>query len=127
MAGKRKIKPNKTQGGSRKGAGRPKQKRNYSDSLKAEVVLAAEELAAEHGISVAKSLLKLIFDSDVQDTVKASIAKWYADILVTKETEKTITHNTKSQPEIYLPKRLEDPAKVIPIDGGKGGDKTGTR
>ena len=109
-------------GGKRANSGpKPKEARNFSIDVKNRVLKAAEELAKEYGEPIEKAFMRLLYSDNIQDTVKASVAKWYADILVIKESETTTTHKTKTTPEIYLPKEREDPAKIIPIDGGKSG------
>jgi len=107
-------------GGKRTGAGRKKKEpRNFSAEVKEAVLKAAERLRKEYGIPVEEAILKLLYEDGIQDTVKVGIAKWYSDVLVAKESEKTITHKGETGPEIYLPKMREDPAKIIPIKGGK--------
>jgi hypothetical protein len=108
-------------GGKRTNSGRKEIKRNFSAEVKGRVRKAAEKLEKEFGYGIEECILRLLYDDKFHPTAKSGIAKWYADVLVTKESEKTITHKGETKPEIYLPKEKEDPAKIIPIDGGKRG------
>jgi hypothetical protein len=117
MAGKK-----NRSGGARKGSGpKPKPKeRNYSDEFKDAVVKYAKELAIEYKEPIEKAFLRMMYDDDVQDTVKSSIFKVYAEVLLVKETKKDVNIKGELKPMVIgLPEKQPDPAKLIPIKGGK--------
>jgi len=119
MAGKKKIKEASGHGGARKGSGPPKKSRNFSLGVKERVRNAAEKLEKEFGYGIEECILRLLYDDKFHPTAKSGIAKWYADVLVIRESESTTTHKDERKPEIYLPKKKNDPAKIISINGGK--------
>ena len=47
-----------------------------------------------------------------------AIAKLFNEVLVIKESEKTIKNVGSYAPAVALPRMQADPAKIIPIDGG---------
>jgi hypothetical protein len=108
-------------GGSRPGAGRPqKQKPDYENKFKQRILKAARELKKEHGISIEKAMLCLCFDADTQDSVKASIFKIYADMFVVKSSRRGAEPEVRNRgPVIGLPPMRPDPAKIVPLEGGK--------
>jgi len=119
MAGK---KGQKGGGGARKGAGQPKKPPNeYSRDVKAKYIQAAKKLQKEFGYGIEECILRLLYSDDIQDTVKVGIVKLYNDVLVIRETKQEINTNQNSAPAIRLPPRKADPAKIIPIKGGKKG------
>ena len=131
-------------GGSREGAGRPKEKKIISEEVKKNYRRAAEELAEEYGESIEKAGLRLVFKNDVQDSVKIAALKEYGQVLVSKESDKRSTIEDK-EPEfplgptilseeemaayrllkprwgelsraiVILPEQMPDPAKQIPF------------
>lgn len=120
MAGKtRKPKTGDKRGGGRPNSGPKKQERDFSRDVKAAYIKAAEELAEEFGEPIEKAMLRLVYGDKIQDSVKASILKAYNDVLVAKESEQTVTHRDAIGPAIGLPPSKNDPAKIIPIEGGK--------
>ena len=81
---------------------------------------AARKLAREKGETIEYHLLSMIFDGDIQDTVKASIMKSYNEALIVKKTEsesKSVVHSTTG-PAIGLPPIKQDPALQV-VGGGK--------
>ena len=107
-------------GGARPGAGAPKKpKPDYDEKFKKQVLKAARELQKEHGISIEKAMLSLIYDEKAQASVKASVFKTYVEMFVTKHSAKDVTVDDKRGPVIGLPPMREDPAKIVAIDGGK--------
>ncbi len=114
MAGKK-----EQSGGSRPGAGRPRTKKTISEKVKNNYLKAARELAKEYGEPIEKAVLRLIYKEGVQDSVKASVLKAYNEALLIKETEKDININNNQGPKIGLPEMRPDPAKLIPLQGGK--------
>jgi hypothetical protein len=108
-------------GGKRAGSGPKKKEKGSSEYVKDNYITAAEKLAKKHKKTIEEALLEMMFDQDVQDTVKASIAKTYNDALISRETEQNINVTQNSGPAIGLPPSREDPAlKVV-----KGGKKEG--
>ena len=119
MAGKSKLKPKKkdNRGGKRPGAGRPKrEKPDYDDDFREYCGKAIAKVEKKHGETMAEAVFGMIWDSEVQDTVKVSIWNKYCDMNTVKKSESNQTI-TKNGPVIGLPPRYEDPMTVI--DGGK--------
>ena len=134
-------------GGSRPGAGRPRKEKTVSEKVKANFLKAARELAKEYGESIEKAILRLAFKDGIQDTAKIAILKAYSEALIAKESNKNvrIDETKRSAPivlpekmlemleylspeekekvfpggKIFLPEKKPDPAKLIPIAGGK--------
>ena len=108
-------------GGLRPGAGRPQKKRSdYEKKFKQRVLKAARELKKEHGINIEKAMLSLCYDANTQDSVKASIFKIYADMFVVKSSRKGAEPGVAHRgPVIRLPPMRPDPAKIVPLEGGK--------
>jgi hypothetical protein len=122
VAGKKKIPGVKkdNRGGKRAGSGqKPKEPKQFSRDVKAKYIQAAEKLAKEYGYGIEECILRLLYGEEIQDSVKVGIVKLYNEVLVIRESSSTVTHKGESKPEIYLPKSKPDPAKIIPIDGGK--------
>ena len=129
MAGKKKkpgVKKD-NRGGKRTNAGRKpaKPKGIHSDDAKQAWMDAADKLKEEHdGETIQYAALKMVYDDNVQDSVKASILKVYDDAVLIKETTQNIESKTEhKQLVIGLPKQRHDPAKLIPMDGGKDADR----
>ena len=106
-------------GGYRPGAGRPRKKKTISEKVKNNYLKAARELAKEYGEPIEKAVLRLIYEGDVQDSVKASILKAYNEALLIRETEKDVNVNFNRGPLIGLPEMKPDPAKLIPLKENK--------
>jgi len=93
-----------THGGYRNGAGRPYKKKTVSEKIKNNYSKAARKLAKEHdGETIEYAVLKLLYKSDVQDSVKASIIKTYNEAMITKETDLNVDVKVAQGPTIYLP------------------------
>jgi len=127
-------------GGSRLGAGRPRKKKMVSERIKNNYLKAARELAKEFGYTIEEAILRLVYEDDVQDSVKVAVLKAYNDALLVKESEKDININKHqhSGPTIFetndrgemvitklgsghiaLPELRHDPAKLIPMKENK--------
>lgn len=106
-------------GGAREGAGRPKEKKTVSEEVKAAYIRAAKELAKEYGESVEKAILRMAYLDNVQDSVKVAVLKAYNEALLVKESAQNVNVNKYPTPVIGLPPMKTDPAKIIPIEGGK--------
>ena len=102
-------------GGMREGAGRPRKKKTVSEKVKANYTRAANKLKREHnGETIEYTVLKLLYQDDIQDSVKVGILKAYNEAMITKETETDINVKISQGPQIYLPEPMPDPAKLIP-------------
>jgi len=126
MAGKKKKPGAKTEnrGGKRNPVGGrpPKNMGSISDDVKQAWVDAAKRLEEEFGMPIQEAALRLIYDSGTQASVKASILKVYNEATLVKESKSEVT-KTEKPLVIGLPRKRQDPAKVIPIDGGKNDRK----
>ena len=80
---------------------------------------AARELAKEYGETLEKAVLRLIYKNKIQDSVKVAILKAYNEAMLVKESKKDVNVNDHRGPKIGLPEMKPDPAKLIPIKGGK--------
>ena len=127
-------------GGARPGGGRPpKEKPEYEEEFRDAVLKAAQKLAKKYGKTLEEALLSLCFEDDTQDSVKASIFKVYADMFTVKRSRQSVElkdhhpgptifkENDRGElvitklgsPTICLPETRPDPAKLIPVKGGK--------
>lgn len=97
-------------GGKRKGAGRPKKTKDYSEETKNGWLKAIKKVAKEKGQTYQEVLVEMLYDNDIQDTVKASIAKIIGEVLVVKATEQKIDVKADKGPVFYIPKKDPDPA-----------------
>lgn len=95
---------------------------SISDDVKQAWVDAAKRLEEEFGMPIQEAALRLIYDSGTQASVKASILKVYNEATLVKESKSEVT-KTEKPLVIGLPRKRQDPAKVIPIDGGKNDRK----
>lgn len=96
-------------GGAREGAGRKKKEpKDYSEALKKEWLKAEKELTKEYGETPSKKLLRMVYDEDVQEAVRASIGKQRIELLGVKESKQTVDHNFTG-PAIGLPPIQEKP------------------
>ena len=82
-------------GGPRPNSGRPRKVKTVSEKVKKSILKAARELAKEHGMSLEKAMLRLCFDDNVQDSVRASIWKSYLESMVAKESKQEVGLNNK--------------------------------
>lgn len=95
-------------GGARGGAGRKKQVRQYSDAIKSRLMRALEEQAKKTGKDWLEDLAEMNQDPKIQDSVRLAAKKLVADILVVKESVKTV----ETLPGVVeLPSRVEDPVE----------------
>lgn len=99
-------------------AGRPKKKRNVSETIKSNYIKAAKQLAKEYGYTLEYAMLNMIYDKTIQDTVKASIMKSYNEAMIVKESQKEIKVTDTRPPSVYLPDMDGDPALKL-VEGGK--------
>jgi hypothetical protein len=113
-------------GGARPGSGRPRNKTDikYLDQkLRKKWLDAATRLAKNTGETVEYHLLSMIADPFVQAAVKIPIMRLYVEMIsdsAKPEEEAAGGEKEKESPVgLYLPERQEDPAKIIPMKGGK--------
>ena len=98
-------------GGYRKNAGRPKTTKVMPESVKDAIKKAAQELAEEYGEPLEKAILRLIYQKNIQDSVKASIWKSYIDAMVSKKVEQSLNLKREHQgPTIY---KVNDKGEMI--------------
>ena len=106
MAGK----PKSSWGGKRENAGRPnKIKPDYDEKFKKDIKKVLKKLEKHHNISFLEKIFSMAYDDNVQDTVKASLLKTYAEIFTVKKTEAKVDLEAPKEPGIYLPKEAQDP------------------
>ena len=98
--------------------GRPPKQKTASEDTKNKILKAAKKLAKEFGEPIEEAMLRLIYKSDVQDSVKASVWKSYLEALVAKDTNQNVNTSGYAGPVIYLPEKRPDPALSI-VTGGK--------
>jgi hypothetical protein len=108
-----------TWGGKREGSGPKRKKKTVSEKVRANYLKAARKLAKEHGSPIEEAVLGLVYDKKVQDSVKVAILKAYNEALLVKESEQNVNINKNAGPKIGLPEMKPDPAKLIPLKGGK--------
>ena len=106
-------------GGRREGAGRPRKTKTSSQKIKEAYVKACRELTKEFGESPQKAVLRLVYQPTVQDSVRVAALKCFNEAVLVKESERRLEIDRGSAPQIYLPEKRPDPAKLIPINGGK--------
>jgi hypothetical protein len=135
-------------GGIRPGGGRPpKEKPDYEDEFKDAVLMAAKKLAKKYGKPIEEAVLSLCFESNTQDSVKASIFKVYADMFTVKQSRQSLETKERplgptiykkndrgelvitklggtisGSPGIFLPEIEPDPATVVQRDGKKNAE-----
>ena len=102
-------------GGARKGAGaKLKAKPDYEDTFKKDVKAVLAKLKKKHkGKSFLESAFGMMWEKKVQDTVKASLLKTYAEIFTVKKSETKVDLNQPTGPGIMLPPESEDPTEKI--------------
>ena len=116
MAG---VKGKSGSGGARPGAGVPRKVRTVSERMKGKILRAANKLSKEYGEPIEQAMLRMCYQPNVQDSVKASVFKTYLDSIVAKESEKNVKITGAQGPAIYLPPRMEDPALKVHTGGKK--------
>jgi hypothetical protein len=96
-------------GGSRPGAGRPKMFKNFSDAVKKDFLKAAKEKAKETGQTLGQVVVGLIYDENIQDSVRIAALKAWAEVVVVKESKQTIEERRFNGPVIGLPPIMPRP------------------
>lgn len=73
-------------------------------------------------MTIEESMLRMAFDKDTQDSVRASIMKSYNEAMITKAEKRDVTVTKSKGPEIRKPVRLppkrQDPALTVVGEGG---------
>lgn len=123
MSGKKRTPSQKKEnrGGKRAGAGRkPKAPKEIDTDARAKWVIAAEKIADEKGKTIEYAALKLFFGRKTPPTLKAAILKAYNEATLVKTSDKSVSiKEERIGPVIALPPSKPDPAKLIPIEGGR--------
>lgn len=97
--------------GEKRAGGRPKTTKVWSDNLKKQMAKALAKYAKEKGTDFAETLVAMFYDTKVMDTARLGAAKVICDILIVKESEKTI-NDKREGPRIGLPPVMEKPTQV---------------
>jgi len=101
--------------GEKKAGGRPKVTKKWSDNLKKSVVRALNKYSKTEGKDFAEVLVAMFYDEGVMDTARIGVAKVICEILVVKESERTI-EDKRSGPSIGLPPMKDRPLSPPPIE-----------
>ncbi len=104
--------------GEKKAGGRPKVTKKWSDNLKKSVARALTKYAKSQGKDFAEVLVEMFYDTKVMDTARIGVAKVICEILVVKESERTIEER-RIGPSIGLPPmkaRPPAPAQIGVLD-----------
>lgn len=111
--------PKNAWGGKRDGSGR--KRAAFSDAQVVALIRAAKKKEKDTGVSVADQLMRMIYGrrTAVSNKEKLTAIKLFYDQVVTvaSETESHVT--TSTEPAIYLPEQMPDPAKLVAVAGGK--------
>ena len=99
-------------GGSRPGAGRPKVFKSFSDAVKKDFLKAAKDKAKETGRTLGQVVIGLIYDENIQDSVRIAALKAWAEVVVVKESKQTVEEHRFSGPSICLPPMLPRPDRI---------------
>jgi hypothetical protein len=110
-----------TRGGSRPGAGRPRIE--ISDQEVKKLIKAARKKEKETGKGIFDILVSMAYGDDYRVTPKDQISaiRLYVDAVVSKAQQKDVKVTTTQEPAVFLPEQKPDPAKLVPITGGKAG------
>jgi hypothetical protein len=104
-------------GGPRPGAGRTRKNNIVSEMQKEKWLEAAEQLAEDHGKTVEFVVLEMVYDKDVQDSVRIAAAKLYTEALIERGMVGDPTVDRPLGPVVGLPPLRPDPALKIVRDG----------
>jgi hypothetical protein len=99
-------------GGSRPGAGRPKRIKNFSEVVKKDFLKAAKEKAKETGRTLGQVVVGLIYDENIQDSVRIAALKAWVEVVVVKESKQTVEEHRFTGPAICLPPMLPRPDRI---------------
>ena len=102
-------------GGARPGAGaKKKAKPDYDETFKKDIVAVLDKLKKKHGNkSFLEAAFEMMWEKKVQDTVKSSLLKTYAEIFTIKKTESKVDLNQPKGPGIMLPEESQDPMEKV--------------
>jgi len=104
-------------GGARPNAGRPK--KTLTQQQVSKIIKSVEKKGKEKGISWSDSFAEMLFDPVANYRERLQAFRLFMEITISKSIEQNINVNKGQAPKIYLPEKKPDPAKLIPIDGGK--------
>ena len=107
--------PKTKKGGTKPGAGKPKKVKTVLESTKAKIQKYAGELALEFGEPIEKAILRLVYQKDTQDSVKASIWKSYLDSMVSKTTEQKMEKGLSKLMKRVLKQAYGKHIKELPL------------
>lgn len=118
MAGKKGMRGG---GGPRPGSGRPpKQAPEYDQQFKDAVLRAAQRLERKHGMPIEEAVLSLVYDGNVQDSVRASLFKTFASVFTVNRSRQSVEVEAPYPgPTIY---RINDKGERVIVKGdGRSG------
>jgi len=96
-------------GGNRPGSGRPKGVKNFSDEVQKDFLKAAKEKAKETGRTLGQVVVGLIYDENIQDSVRIAALKAWAEVVVVKESKQTVEKHRFKGLVIGLPPIMRRP------------------
>ena len=96
--------------------GRPKKKpKQYSETFKKGILRALKKMQEKTGVSVYEIFAHMLYDKNIQDSVRASLWKILAEVMVVKES-KQILEQINYGPAIFLPEIQKKPDEFIDIE-----------
>lgn len=106
-------------GGKREGSGRKRV--SISDGEVKKLLREFRKKEKETGKSVWGELAAIALRSEKKVTVKeqTTAIKLYAECTISRASESNVSVTKKTEPAIYLPEQLPDPAKLVAVNGGK--------
>ena len=79
-----------TRGGARPNSGPKKKTKVYSDAIKRDFLRAARKKARDAGKTLGEVVIDMAYDENIQDSVRLAAVKVYTDVVVVKESHKTV-------------------------------------
>lgn len=98
-------------GGKREGAGRKRSVRQYGDAFRLELSKTLEKKRLETGKSLQDVLVDMVYDEGAQQAARVGALKQAIDVLVPKESHRTIEETKRVVGPVILPQRKKDPAE----------------
>lgn len=100
----------------KKPRGRPKKKpRQYSDVFKKGILKGLKKMEKETGVSVYELFAHMLYNQKIQDSVRASLWKILAEVMVVKESKQTV-EQINYGPAIFLPEVQKRPEEFENIE-----------
>lgn len=100
-------------GGARQGTGTKPKSRNYGEKRKTSLELALVKKAKETGKTLEEVLADLAYDEGSMMTARVGALKLIYDVLVPKESHRTVEQTVTHSGPLILPELKMDPA-VLP-------------